>query len=73
MNETLPLLHEGDSFLLELDHPNAFSVRLVSILRFAGNHNVDAVAERFLDLDPETKRAVISQVNRRYKGKIVRI
>lgn len=76
MNEThldsLPLLHDGDAFVLELEvWPR--HVQLLSVLRYEHNQNVTATHEVFTDLDPYTKRAIIAQINRRYKGKMVKV
>lgn len=70
--DSLPLLHDGDAFVLELEiWPS--HVQLLSILRYSHNQNVEASHERFRDLDPFTKRAVIQQINRRWKGKMVKV
>lgn len=72
MNDTLPLLHEGDAYVLELDI-SAPQVRLLSISRYPNNQNVEPTSENFRDLDPETKKAVVMQINRRYKGRMVKV
>lgn len=69
--DTLPLLSDdGDSFVIEVElHP--LFVKISSIVRYPANQNSDGVLEKFFDLDPETRRAVIAQVNRRFKGKMI--
>lgn len=71
--ETLPLLYNGDSFIIELSPVGQNSVKVESITRFPDNQNTDGVHEQFRDLDPETKRAVITQINRRHHNKVVRV
>lgn len=46
-------------------------VRISRIVRYPNNVNSHGVEENFRDLDLETKRAVIQQVNRRCVGKMV--
>ncbi len=69
----LPLLHEGDSYVIYLKSVGEKCVRIVTIHRFANNQNVEGVEEDFRDLDLETKKAVIKQINRRHVGKTVLI
>lgn len=70
--ETLPLIFGGDSFLIELEILSPHSLLILSVQRYHDNLNSEASAERFRDLDPETKRAVIAQINRRYPRAMVR-
>lgn len=70
--DSLPLLHDGDAFVLELEvWPT--HVQLLSILRTANNDSVTSSHENFRDLDPYARRAVITQINRRYKTKMVKV
>jgi len=70
--DSLPLLHDGDAFVLELEvWPT--HIQLLSILRYENNQDVVASHENFRDLDPYAKRAVIAQINRRYKTKMVKV
>ena len=72
MNDSLPLLHDGDAYILTLDVEDCH-VLLSSILIYPGNTNTEPEHVLFRDLDTETKQAVIAQVNRRHKGKMVRV
>lgn len=71
MSEVLPLLHDSDAFHLTLSHVSPGRVRLERVVRYPYNQNVEGVEESFRDLDPETKRAIIRQINRRYIGRTV--
>ena len=72
MNDSLPLLHDGDAYVLTLDVGEKH-VLLSSILIYPGNTNTEPSHSSFRDLPPEAKRAVITQINRRHKGKMVRV
>lgn len=67
----LPLLHNGDSFVLTLEPISLKIIHLTRIIRYPNNENGDGVEESFRDLDVETKRAIIQQINRRYVGKTI--
>jgi hypothetical protein len=69
--ESIPLITAGDSFLIELE-VHERHVQILAVQRFHDNLNSEASSERFRDLDPETKRAVIAQVNRRHPTRMVR-
>lgn len=69
--DSIPLLHNDDSYILDVEVVSPRLVLLQRILRFVGNHNVDPTDERFFDLDPATRREIIKQINRRYPGKTV--
>jgi hypothetical protein len=71
--EQLPLLYDGDSYILDLQLVNEGNIRLLRIVRYDGNKNVVGVEEKFHDLDTLCKRAVINQIQRRHKGKSVRV
>lgn len=72
MNENLSLLHDGDSFVLEL-LPEEKHVRVLRILRYENNQNVEASSPRFFDLNPRTRDAIIRQIQRRHPGKTVKL
>lgn len=65
MKETLPLLHDGDAFILALDvQPNYLQV--TSIHRTPNNSNVNSVLENYHDLDPDAQKAIVAQIRRRH-------
>jgi len=70
LHETLALAHEGDSYLLTLfvDH----EVHVRSIERSTSNTNLRAEEVRFYDLDTEARHAIITQIRRRHKEKLIR-
>jgi len=70
-SDTLPLLHNGDAFVLTVLPEKAHSVRLVSVVRYPDNVDGDGVHEQFRDLDPDTRQRIIQQINRRFQGKTV--
>lgn len=72
-SDTIPLLHNDDAFHVTVEVLSAALVRITKIVRYPHNRNVDGTLERFFDLDEETKRAVIKQVNRRYVGRTVKV
>lgn len=67
----LPLLHDGDSFLIELESPGDRVIKIHRILIFPDNLNGQPKVEKFGDLDSRARRAVIDQINRRFPGKMV--
>lgn len=74
MRPTLPplaLLHEGDSFFLVLEAVGTKCVRICRITRYAGNQNASGSDESWSDLDLDTKRAIIRQINRRFEQKTI--
>ena len=70
-SDTLPLLHNGDAFVLTVERASERQVRLLSVVRYPDNLDSDGVHEQFRDLDPDTKAKVIQQINRRYPTKTV--
>jgi hypothetical protein len=64
----LPLLYEGDSFILIIQPAGPGQIRLAQIIRYRNNQNVEGVEESYWDLDESTRRAVIRQVRRRHKN-----
>lgn len=67
----IPLMWNGDSFIITCEPVSDYQVRITSIARYANNQNVDGEELDFLDLDEQSRRAVIRQVNRRHKGMMV--
>lgn len=67
----LALVHDGDSFTLYLNEVGTKCVKILQIHRFPHNQNVEGVEESFRDLDIETKRAIIRQINRKYVGRTI--
>lgn len=70
-SDSLPLLYNGDAFVLTISPVSERQVRLASVVRYPDNVDGDGVHEQFRDLDPETKARVIQQINRRYPTKTV--
>lgn len=73
LTETLPLLYNDDGFTVHLTLDDPHSVRITGVVRYTGNVDGNGTHEQFRDLSPEEKRAVVAQVNRRYRGKMVKI
>lgn len=70
----IPLIHEEDSYLIEVEATaSPHEVQIVSLQKFPNNLNCVPTLELFCDLDPTTKRKVVEQVNRRFPGKVVRV
>ena len=69
----LALIHDGDSIFLDVAGVSPKTVKIMRVIRYANNQNVEGVEERFSDLTLECKRACIAQVNRRYPGKTVMV
>ncbi len=67
----LPLIHNDDSFIIDLEPVGVKCVRILRIIRYAHNQNTTGAEEHLSDLDPETRRAVIQQINRRHVGKTI--
>lgn len=67
----LPLLIDGDSYLIEMESPGDHVVRIKRILVFPENVNTTPKSISFGDLDSRIRRAVIAQINRRHTGKMV--
>ena len=66
----LPLLHDGDSFLLLLADEGR-SIRLTAIQRFENNINSEPMEVKFFSLDETTRHAVLQQIRRRYPGRTI--
>jgi hypothetical protein len=71
MTLPLPLLHNGDSYLIDVVGVSPRSVRCNGAEQYLNNQNVVGHYVRFRDMDPDLKRAVIRQINTRYKGMTV--
>jgi hypothetical protein len=68
----LPLIHGGDSFVIDLKEVrDGTAVRIVRIVRYRNNQNVEGTEERFFDLLPDERTAVIRQIHRRHVGRTV--
>jgi hypothetical protein len=67
----LPLLYEGDSYLIYLKEVGTRCVKILTIHRFRHNQNTEGVEENFRDLDLDTKRAVVQQINRAHVGRTI--
>lgn len=72
-SRSIPLIYEGDSYFIYCTELDPSTVKLDYVERFPGNISTSPTKENFYDLDPATRRAVISQVNRRYQGKVVKV
>lgn len=69
----LALIHDGDSFFIDVIGLSPRTVKIERVLRFANNQNVVGVEHKFFDLEPEVRSAVMAQVQRRYKGLTIRV
>jgi hypothetical protein len=67
----LPLIFDGDSFIIDMEAVGLKCVRILRIIRYPHNQNTTGVEEHFHDLTPDAKRAIIRQINRRHVGKSV--
>lgn len=67
----IPLIWNGDSYIITCEPVSDYQVRITSIARYKNNQNVDGEELDFLDLDEQSRRAVIHQVNRRHRGMMV--
>lgn len=61
----IPLLYNGDAYHI---HVEIFQqhVLVLGVTIYYDNQNSVGVFERYRDLDPETKKAVLNQVKRRH-------
>lgn len=69
--ESLALLHDGDSYFLDLEVSS--EVRLLRVLRDPSNCTGAPVLERWYDLDHATRDAILTQIRRRHKEKLIRV
>lgn len=69
----LPLLHEGDAYTITLEETSPRAVRIAKIVQYPRNENVSPILIAFADLSPDTKKAVIKQINLRFIGRVVSI
>lgn len=71
-NETLSLIHDGDSYTLELEVSH--HIRLRQILRYESN---DAsripTHEQWFDLTPDAREAILKQIRRRHKEQLIKV
>jgi len=71
-NDTLSLLHDGDTFTLDLE-VSTF-VRVIRILRYAGNDSGrQPIQEQWFDLHDEERTAIVRQIHRRHKEKLIKV
>lgn len=68
----LPLMYDGDSYLLSLAD-NGRDILLLSISRFENNQNSDPEEVKFFSLDERGRHIVLQQITRRYGGRNVRV
>lgn len=68
----IPLLYNGDYLSIDVDDSGPF-VRILRILVYVNNENVEPQDVKFFDLPPQTRHAVVAQVQARYKGRTVKI
>lgn len=73
MTPSIPLLHEGDSYLISVTEVSPLQVKLLGIVCHPANLNGDGVEYKFFDLPPETRAAVLKQIQRRYIGRTVKV
>ncbi len=66
----IPLLHDGDSFLIDA-RPDGLAIRLHAITMFGANQNTEPVSIRLFDLTRETRQVVLRQILHRYPGKVI--
>lgn len=72
MYPCIPLIFDDDSWEIYVED-SASALRISRLLRFANNRNVAPVELKFLDASPETRRAIIQQIQRRYPGRVVKV
>lgn len=68
----LPLLYDGDSYLIHLDEDHGH-IRLLFIERFANNENSEPDIIPFFYLDERGRHLVMQQIQRRYPGRSVKV
>ena len=70
--DSIPFLAEGDAFDIDVLVGEKL-VTIQRILRFPNNENVVPTREKFFDLAPSTRKAVLTQINRRYENHTVKV
>ena len=60
----IPLLYNGDAYYIHVQLTH--SVLVLGVTIYYDNQNSVGVFERYRDLDPEKKKAVLNQVKRRH-------
>jgi hypothetical protein len=73
MTEPISLLHEGDAYTITVKETSPRAVLVTRIIQYPRNENVNPVLISFSDLPPDTKKAVIKQINRRFVGRMVQV
>lgn len=72
LRETIPLLFEDDAYELIVEVTESH-VSVLEILRFPNNENVNPTSEKFFDLTPDCRDAIVRQINRRHPKKTLRV
>jgi hypothetical protein len=71
-NDTLSLLHDGDSFTLDLEVSHI--VRVLRVLRYENNDaGRTPVHEQWFDLHEDERASIIRQIQRRHKEKLIKV
>lgn len=70
---TLPLLHGGDGYVVELTSNGAGTVRLSAIWRYPNNESVEPHLVPFFHLDEATRATVLKNVRRRHPDKSIQV
>lgn len=68
---SLALIHDEDSFSIDLTEIGTKCVKILRIIRYPSNKNVVPTEERFFDFDSETRAAIMAQIRRRYRDKTI--
>lgn len=71
--DSIPFLHNGDSYIIRLRILNEKNVAIHDILLYPDNTNCEPTSESFQDLDLVAKRLTIQQINRKHPGKMVKV
>jgi len=70
----IPLLSNGDAYYIDVTESSRFNELVITAIDcFPNNLNVRPYRVSFMDLDQQTRRAVIEQVNRRFEGRMVKV
>jgi len=70
-SNAIPLLANGDAYVLYVEQRNAAAFNLLKVERFADNRDATACEIKFYDLPPEIQRAVLIQIKRKHPGKTI--
>lgn len=69
----LPLLHDEDGYIIQLEETSRGGMKLSAILKYENNANVDPLTVSFFHLDERTRHFILQQIQRRYPGRTVSI